>query len=205
MKSRDIVRLIAGVLVLSTMIACNAIGNIVSQAPTPTKIIYGIEQTPSATQINITGDQWTGTIQTTTNGDYGAAGTCTGEKWNSSLDLIVGNDGNVTGTGQAHLVAGPKCSGPGAGNLKTDATMATFNVTGTFDGEKFKLTFNETNIDGQTAGLFNYALLLGGQLEFPVIGKGSAGGTIAVSRSPQGGSATANAQHIVDLKCAACK
>lgn len=206
MKSKSILRIIAGVVLISTIAACNLVGNIVPQAtPTPTKVIFGIEQTPTITSKNPTsGNRWTGMIQTTTSGDYGAAGTCTDEKWNSSLDLMVGGDGVINGSGVSHIVAGPKCSGPGTESLKTDATTANFNVTGTFDGDTFSLTFNETSIDGSTQGLFNYALLLGGQLEFPVTGTGSAGGTITVSKTPEGGGATANAQHIVDLKCMEC-
>jgi hypothetical protein len=205
MKSRSILCLMAGVIIISPIIACSTMGNIVPQEPTPTKIIFGVEHTPGSSPQNTTSsDYWTGTIQSTTNGDYGAAGACTGEMWKSSLDLVVRGDGTVSGSGVAHIVAGAKCSGPGVKNLKTDATMAIFNVAGAFDGEKFILTFNETSMDGSTPGLFNYALLLGGRLEFSVTGKGSAGGIITVSKPAEGGGGTATADHIVDLKCADC-
>ena len=88
-----------------------------------------------------TGDHWTGTIQTTTSGDYGAAGTCNDEKWKSTVDLIVGADGTVAGTGATHVAAVAKCSGLVANSYHTDATTGTFLVQGTFDGKVFNLEF----------------------------------------------------------------
>ncbi len=206
MRSRRFLHLTAGVIIISQMIACGVMGNLILQVATPTKVIFGIEQTPGATPQNGTSvEHWTGTIQTTTTGDYGAAGACADEQWNSSLDLTVQDDGTVSGSGVAQLVAGAKCAGPGAADLKTDATTATFDLTGRLDSGKFSLTINATSIDGSTPGLFNYALLLGGQLEIPLTGQGSAGGTIAVSKSVEGGGATATTQNVVALACMDCQ
>jgi hypothetical protein len=61
-----------------------------------------------------------------------------------------------------------------------EASTASFNVVGTFDGKKFSLMFNQTEIDGGTAGLFNYALMTGTQIEFSVTGRGSGGGLVTM-------------------------
>lgn len=163
-------------------------------------------QNPETTMCGtfFTGDHWIGTIQTTTSGDYGEAGICSGEKWKSAVDLSVADDGTVAGMGIAHNVAGATCAGIGVKDLKTDATTGNINVTGTFDGKSFKLHFQETSFDGSTPGLFNYSLLLGGELQVPVTGKGSAGGLLTVSQPAPGGVATANAEHLVDLTCQSC-
>jgi hypothetical protein len=152
-----------------------------------------------------TGDVWTGTIETTTSGDYGAAGNCVDEKWKSSLNLVVGGDGRVAGTGTTHVVAPAKCSGLVANAYHTDATSGAFTVDGTFDGKVFNLEFMETAFDGSTPGLFNYSLLIHGKLPVPVTGKGSAGGDLTVPVPTDGNVATANAEHIVDLTCQDCK
>lgn len=173
----------------------------VSVSPTPTHAIGAVEATPSGPGVR----HWSGTIQTTTNGNYATGGACTNEKWNSAFSLAVASDGSVDGSGAANIAAVPQCAGPGMEGTKTSATVADFSVSGTYDGSTFNLTFNETSIDGTTAGLFNYALLLGGQLHVPATGPDRAGATITVSNPVTGGVATANAQHIIDMTCQDCK
>lgn len=170
-------------------------------SPTPTHPIGAVEVTPSGPGVR----HWSGTIQTTTNGNYSTGGACSNEKWNSAFSLAVPSDGSVNGSGTANIVAVPQCAGPGMEGTKTSATVADFAVSGTYDGSTFNLTFNETRIDGTTAGLFNYSLLLGGQLHVPATGPESAGATITVSNPVTDGVATANAQHIIDMTCQDCK
>jgi hypothetical protein len=171
------------------------------------------------------GDHWTGTVRSTSMGDYGSAGTCSNEIWVSKFDAYVSIHRNfhtgiyvktVSGSGSGHRTGGPDCVGLAFGpqsNSKVNlASSITFDVTGQFDANTFYLFFHETDMNGATPGLINYSFLqniesvLEPLFEFKVTGKGSAGGSITIKRPvPDSKGATATGLNIIDMLCVNCK
>jgi len=183
--------------------------------PTPTKVIAVVEATPTlattATPVPIV---WQGIIHSSTTGNYGTAGTCTGETWDMQFQILVANDGSVTGKGTGTLGSNPTCSGPGflrSDYLARQAQNVEFSVRGTRSDLAFQLQLTETKIDGATAGLINYALLVSltnnpPVLTVPITSPRSAEGETDVNVAvPYSEGGTAVAQHKVSMTCASCK
>ena len=125
-----------------------------------------------------------------------------------TLDIAVGGDGKVTGTGTGSLAATAQCSGPGflSDYLSRQAHKVSFSVSGDKTDKMFELQFAETSIDGATAGLINYALLLQSAhviLDVPLTGLTTAEVQTTVERTLDTGSVSA--QHKVKMTCKSCK
>jgi hypothetical protein len=130
------------------------------------------------------------------------------------FQVQVASDGSVTGKGTGLLGSNPTCSGPGflhSDYLARQAKSLEFNVLGTRTELAFKLQLTETKIDGATAGLINYALLVSLTNNTPVLtvpmtsprtAEGETDVNVAVPDS-SGGSAVA--QHKVTMTCTSCK
>lgn len=183
--------------------------------PTPTKVIAAVEATPTATTTATSAPNvWQGTIHSSTTGNYGAAGTCTGETWDMQFQVQVASDGSVTGKGSGQLGSNPTCSGPGfvhSDYLSRQAKSLEFSARGTRTDLAFKLQLTETKIDGATAGLINYALLVSltnnpPVLTVPVTGPQSAEGETDVEVAvPDSAGVTVSAHHKVTMTCTSCR
>ncbi len=157
-----------------------------------------------------TGETWSGTIHSETNGNYGAAGNCVGEAWDMTFSVKVAGDGIVTGSGSGKLGSMPKCSGPGFNNDYTasQAHNVEFSVSGKKTALGFELQLTETKIDGGTAGLLNYSLVVRSAnvtLSIPFTDPANAEGVTRVNRPATGGVASAAAEHQVKMQCTGCK
>ena len=152
-----------------------------------------------------TGNTWKGTIKSVTTGDYGSAGICVGEAWELDFSVVVGEDGTVTGSGDGHLVSMPQCSGPGfdGSELATQAQNVRFDVEGRLADDEFELKIIETYIDGASAGLYNYSLLVDGLLLVPLVSDKAAEGPTESSFTGDGFVATGS--HAVKMICTTCE
>lgn len=183
--------------------------------PTPTKVIAAVEATPTSTSTATPAPTvWKGTIHSSTTGGYGSAGTCTGETWDMQFQVQVASDGSVTGKGSGQLGSNPTCSGPGflhSDYLSRQAKSLEFSARGTRTDQAFMLQLTETRIDGATAGLINYALLVSltnnpPVLTVPITGPRSAEGETDVNVAvPDSAGGTVAAQHKVTMTCTSCK
>lgn len=185
--------------------------------PTPTKVIAVVEATPTAATTATSTpapNVWQGTIHSATTGGYGSAGTCTGETWDMQFQVQVASDGSVTGKGSGQLGSNPTCSGPGflhSDYLSRQAKNLEFSVRGTQTDQAFMLQLTETKIDGATAGLINYSLLVSltnnpPVLTVPISSPRTAEGETSVTRDvPYSNGGTAVAQHKVTMTCTSCK
>jgi hypothetical protein len=183
--------------------------------PTPTRVIAAVEATPTtATTPTSAPNVWQETIHSSTTGNYGTAGTCTGETWDMQFQVQVASDGKVTGKGSGQLGSNPTCSGPGflhSDYLSRQAKSLEFSVRGTRTDLAFKLQLTETKIDGATAGLINYALLVSltnnpPVLTVPITSPRTAEGETDVNVAvPDSAGGTAVAQHKVTMTCSTCK
>ncbi|MCL4395387.1 MAG: hypothetical protein M1482_11410 [Chloroflexi bacterium] len=177
--------------------------------PTPTRVIGVVEVTPTPVV-----ETWQGTIHSETTGNYGAAGVCSGEAWDMQFQIQVAGDASLTGKGTGTIASMPSCSGPGFTDnnyVSHEAKNLQFSVRGSRKDNEFGLQFTETGIDGSTAGLINYSLLLSASaspplLVVPITGPSTASGQTSVTVPvPASDGGTAVGKHKVTLTCTSCK
>lgn len=151
-----------------------------------------------------TADHWSGAMQSnnlTVYENTGQGTVTTGGTWNTTFDLAVDGQGNITGDGESKLTSGCK---PFPWQVDPQATGITFGVTGTAYKDHLELHLNFIGLEGGTVNCgFGQGFFSGQAIEVPLTSQTTAEGT-ANESTDVGASNHFSSQGTIELKCDNC-